>query len=252
VADDSAKQLNRMKAHAALTQNKRKITEKSYKPFGGFNSMLKQYVRCELTFKSIGNAIGVSYESVRQDLIRRLGKTRYIKLKQGRRLYILNKQKEKQGALREQTCNVRKAIKILNSRKSTVSEKKAEEFDLLIKLFSIINKHGIGLIVKISPRGPLKYALTNGRTLRIRVASADDKYAESKVGMHRFDVRPTVTLDDFAIYTIFDPDSGRIHSYIFNTCEVKHLRSLNLRFKWFNRQSKYDYAKERWALLKNA
>lgn len=86
-----------------------------------------------------------------------------------------------------------------------------------------------------------------GRPLHVRVGFPEPKHKEFGMGLFRFKVTPRRG-DGITIYAMFAPQGALrlLAAYVLSWAEQGDMKSLNLRFEFFERGSKWEYARDRW------
>src|ERR1044072_7919012 len=136
---------------------------------------------------------------------------------------------------------------LLARRLFKASSEEASKINNILGVLSQAQRNGVQLRGAVSAGGALHFYLRNGREVKIRVATIDDQRREHRLGLHRFKLIPAIASYDFAVFSMMEGLS--IVTYIFKTSEIAQLTTLGLRYKWFERKSVYDYARDRWSIL---
>lgn len=136
---------------------------------------------------------------------------------------------------------------LLAVRLFKASGNEALRINHILGVLSQAQRNDIHLSGTVGRSGAIRFYLPNQQELKIRVATIDGEQREHRLGLHRFKVVPTIADYNFAIFSMIEGVS--ITTYIFNTSDISHIKSLGLRFKWFERKSRYDYARDRWSIL---
>ncbi len=99
---------------------------------------------------------------------------------------------------------------------------------------------------KLGAKGLTGVLTKNGWSL-VRVFVATPSLKEYEMGLYR--LKPSVwpSESDRYVYAIYH--HGKITTYIFRSHDVSDTKSLNLRFKDFERRCAYRFAQDRWDIL---
>jgi hypothetical protein len=210
-----------------------------YDRLGGLRSIAKKYEHREITISDVAREIGCSRGTVYNDFLRYFGEKGYAALQANRTNVV--------RPLRE--LNMFEVRESISRRLKKASITKVQKLATLLDVITEAERHNIQLIGIKSRSGFLHFFLPDGRTINIRVAIATNEQREHRFGIHRFRVSSAVSSYDFAIFAIRDNNTTTV--YIFRSSEIAHIQSLALRYKWFERQSVYDYSRNRWLVLKD-
>lgn len=228
-----------------------------YRALGGLPSVVEKYGRGEITLAGVAASTGVTRETVRNDVKALVGEKRYDQLVARRR-----------AARRpppEERMSLAQAINRLEAAADELGW--TEELRALDDTLRRMRREGVPLIVTLKHKNHLRYAVRDGHVQRrggsfayalpdggcvqIRAAAVDGTKKEHELGYHRLKVLPpSCPFTIFALRT-----GGETLVYVFDSEEIAGVRSLNLRIKdesKYNkvRKSKYDAARDNWAILK--
>lgn len=198
--------------------------------------MARQYEYRQTSLTEIADKIGCSRGTIRNDLVRFLGEQRYARVLSSRRT---------NNALKG--VNVSELRKLLTSH-SKFSNNRGPTRRLLLDALTRAERHGISLLTILRAGGSMHFYLPDDRTVRIRTALAGGDQPEHRFGLHRFRISSGISRYDFAVFAI--SDGSTVTTYVFKPSEIASVQSLALRYKWFERTSRYDFARDRWSILK--
>jgi hypothetical protein len=221
------------------TKNINEARVSRYDRLGGLLSIAKKYEHREITISDVAREIGCSRGTVYNDFVRYFGSKGYANL-QSNRTNIIRRLRE---------LNTLELKEIISRKLKKVSANEAQKLATLVDVITEAENHDIKFIGIKSRSGFLRFFLPDGRAVNIRVAIVNNEQREHRLGLHRFRVSSAVSGYDFAIFSI--RDNGTTIVYIFRSSEIAHIQSLALRYKWFERQSLYDYSRNRWVVLKD-
>lgn len=206
-----------------------------YSNLGGLATIARRYEHGDITISALAKIAGCSRGTIHNDFIRLLGAERYALLQQNR--------KRTTNVPRLDIPSIRN---VLIQKSEGLSAEDTHKANSLVDILALAEKAHVPLR-GIKRKGVLRFCLPNEQTIRIRIAIVVDEQPEHRFGLHRFRISPTITSHNFVIFGI--RAGYTTTTYIFNTLEIAHIQSLALRFKWFDRKSRYDYARDRWSLL---
>lgn len=212
--------------------------ERRYRNLGGLASVIERYERGEFTLRSIGDAVGASRETVRNDIKRLVGSRSYGEAMERRRAASRTRQ--------DVRMSLPEAVKYFSEANTAESRVLADTLDEM-------RKAGVPLTVTLTRVGALVYTLADGRCVKIRVAVVKGNRTEHKIGFHRFKMTNAISPCPFMVFALRVGDETM--QFVFKTSEISGVRSLNLRFtsesKYeITRKSKYDKSRGNWAILK--
>lgn len=209
---------------------------KKYNKLGGIEKVFSRLGKRKDPLESIGQIVGVSRQSVRQDIIMFFGKEAYLEMKN---------QRKRLSTKTEIELDLQSTIRFIKQH----IDSKNTTLCCMAEILSRAKRNEVPLITTMiqpfSRKSQLKFKLSNGKKVFVHTALALGNLSEHGIGLHRF--RPRKVDADFYIFGICGEKDSSV--YIFKFDEIKHIKSLNLRFKQFEKQSKYDYARDRWGIL---
>jgi hypothetical protein len=217
----------------------REIPRSRYARLGGLARVIRRYEQRDLKFREIGEAVGCSHEAVRNDFIRFLGQPDYARLRK----------RIKRPAVEDKCLNIQAAKHLIEERLPSLTEEEQKKATVLSNVLIQAEKSGVQFAVVVKGSGSFRFFLPDGRPISIRVAIPSSDLKEYPLGLHRFKVTPTISSFAFVIFAMLSDQN--VVTYIFDTSEINRIRTLALRFKWLERRSKYDSARNRWSLLLN-
>jgi hypothetical protein len=185
----------------------------------------------------IASHVGCSRGTVHNDLVRFLGARQYAK--------VLSVRKRNGANVKQ--VNASEVKRILDTRLS-LSENGELATRLLKEVLIKAEQHGVSFLASLRAGGAIHFYLSDKRTVRMRIAVVDGDQPEHRFGLHRFRVSSGIRRYDFAIFAI--DDRSAITTYVFKVSEIASVQSLALRYKWFDRESRYDFARDRWSIFK--
>jgi hypothetical protein len=215
------------------------ITERfgRYNRLGGLSELARQYEQGQISLTQIADRIGCSRGTVHNDFVRGLGKARYAET-------LRIRKNNDATAKRLKSFELRKIL----VRRFNVAKDDAPAIRLLVATLTRAEQFDSSFLTSMRAGGAMRFFLSDERPVRIRTALPDGNQPEHRFGLHRFRVSPGISRYDFAVFAIGDRSS--VTTYIFRTSEIASVQSLALRYKWFERKSRYDFARDRWAILK--
>lgn len=216
-----------------------------YHKLGGLPSVIESYQAGKLNLKEISEAIGYSKETIRNDIKRQVGESGFNQL--------MAKKYETRRAQTEVSMDISEAIKYLAGLMREANKTSKQELLVVAQVLGEINKMGVPLSMSITRYGAMRFALADGTPVGIRVGVVDGSLQEHEKGIYRFKTSPKTSEREFSIFAI--RDGNKTVFYLFAPSELGDVRSLNLRYtdesKYdMERKSKYDYARDRWSILK--
>lgn len=220
-----------------------------YRKLGGLSAVMKRYAADELTLQQIGDAIGYTKETVRNDIKSQIGESGLEDLKAQKREARLQTRR----LYHERIVNISEAKEHIAGLMSEADERTRKELQALTQVLTEVEKAGIALTVRFTRHGATQFVLANETPVTIRVGIIDGSVKEHKYGIHRFKISQTASEREFTIFVLGYGDKAIF--YVFAPSELSGLRSLNLRFtdesKYnIERKSKYDEARDNWKKLK--
>ncbi len=214
---------------------KRRLAQR-YSQLGGTARVLQGFVNNKFTLQSIAARAGVSRETVRNDLKHILGRSGYQDV-------IVQRRPKPKG---DQEFNCADAAAYLRKKGRAGDDlPRLARASLLIEL----SNHTKSLTAWRSPSGVFRFSIGEC-PVYLRVAVPRERHHEYSMGLFRF--RPGIYREPgLAIFGMCKQRYPHevITVYLFRSDEINGIRSLNLRFFKFERQSKWDFARERWRLL---
>ena len=212
-------------------------TRTRYCPLGGLSCVVRRFEAGEVNLDTIAEPAGCSRETVRQDIIRHVGTARYEE--------ILCHRLRHRHPPRTVSLDLADALKVLAHPTDSLGGKADP---LLPSVLSAAQKAGVVLRVMLAREKDAKLFLPNGKPLCVRTVRVNDNVREHRLGLHRFKTGPHLASFAAVIFCI-QKHSKRV-IYVFRGKEVSTIRSLILRFDSFQRKSKYNYALDRWDILR--
>jgi hypothetical protein len=221
-----------------MARNENEGCAERYADLGGLHAVVQKYEQNDITLSEVAVMVGCSGATVRNDFIRKLGVERYTLLQQNRKKIVSNMRELDASDLR----------KVFTQRLETLPLVEAQKIQALIDVIEQAEQAHVPLKAIEREGDNIRFFLPNERTVKMRIALLTESRPEHRLGLHRFRVSPGITKYDFVFFAMQN-DNTTI--YIFKSAEIAHVQSLALRYKWFNRKSRYDYARDRWSILHN-
>ena len=221
-------------------EDQSEMGSKRYDSLGGLANVARQYGSGDATLTQIARSVGCSDVTVRKDILRLCGEDGYKRLRQERRLRAAIQDAPESLPLVEAIANAR------NLRRRA-SSGELWRLDAEIALMEALEREDIdALVTNVNKR----FLISLGsRPLQVRYASPDRSLTEHRFGLHRFKAR-----GDYAgsvpVVFVLTPTGAPPSFYCFYASDLGGIRSLVLRFEFFQRGSKYDFARNRWAILR--
>jgi hypothetical protein len=153
----------------------------------------------------------------------------------------------------ETRMDISEAIKHLAGLMKDADEASKQELLALSQVLGEINKTGAPVSMSITRFRAKRFTLADGTPVNIRVGVVDGSLNEHAQGIYRFKTSPKTSQSEYSIFAI--RGDHKTVCYVFAPSELGDVRSLNLRFRDeskydMERKSKYDYARDRWSILK--
>lgn len=174
------------------------------------------------------------------------------------------------------------AVSVLRKLASDARLDRRGEVELLLRVANVAAREGVALRLPLTATreflgGPgrgisLRSTLADGSLVMVRAAIIRDVLREHRIGVHRFNIAPEAAeRADFYIFCVrgsgqqvklapygfhASPEQATRYLddepavYIFRSDELKSIRTLCLRFGFFDRESKYEFARNRWGVLR--
>jgi hypothetical protein len=222
------------KKHFAARRNNRR-----YNSLGGLSKVIRNYKDGMVGLRTIARTANCSPETVRNDFKKYLGVEDYSSL--------INK---KASTLKKRQFSSQTAQDLLKEQFSSAPENKAQRISALIFLLKEAEKAEVPLIITINSQRSPRFSLANNQPVKVNIAipGITHNQREHHLGLHKFDVDSSITKYPFVIYIIHT--SNRNVCYIFSTLKIRELQTITLRFDWMEKKSRYDYARNNWAILR--
>lgn len=219
-----------------MKNSRNDLPYKKYDEMGGIEEAFIRLGSKNNSLFKISREIGYSRETVRQDMIKYFGKKVYLEM-------IKNRRRTK--VIAEVELELEDAIESLEKHLD-MNEKGIK---CILAILVKIKKSGIPLMAIIRQsfehRKFIMLKDLNGRTVTVHTAFASGNLPEHSFGFHRFKPRKVDT--DFYIFGICSEKGNT--AYVFDFKVIRGLQSINLSFDRHARQSKYDYARDRWDIM---
>ncbi len=207
-----------------------------YTRCGGLDALIRRYERGDISLEKGAELAGCSRGTFCKDIVRYLGPKGFTLLRNNRRKVITSP-----------TLDILKLKTFFAERLKSLSKNEGQKLQTIIYILEQAERAGV-LLAGIKGRGrKVRFFISPKKTLKIRMALANYQQPEHQIGLHRFRVTPAISKYDFAIFAIRNDNNTTI--YIFKTSEISGIQSLALRFEWFERNSTYEYARDRWSIL---
>jgi len=207
-----------------------------YSPLGGLRGVVRVLRSRGATLKGIADRVGVSRETVRQDLIKMLGEEGYQEVAAAMR----------PEPKRDQVMPVADAVAAIRS-----SGRQSDDRSMLATaaVLEELASNGVAIEATLMPSSAWRFHV-GVRPLTIRIGFPNENHKEFSMGLFRFKVSG-FSSPEVAVFAMFT-GAGSLRclaSYAFLAEELGDIRSLNLRFNFFERESKWSYARNRWSAL---